>query len=152
MPVTNQKLIGNQLRLVSTRGYVGATFARGSVVATLVIREFSTKWLTVQPERVIKRNRQLVPTSPAMSGTAAKRTVPPVLSPLPHVLPSSTSPDYSENSDSSEDPTYIPVETSLPVIPSSQSVVSNQLPVTEPAPIMLLSRLTKGLYGAQGSL
>ena len=68
--------------------------------------------------------RRLVQTSPATSRTAARSAVP-----LPYVLPSSTSPDYSEHSDSSEDPTYIPVEKFLP------AVVSNQLPVTEPASI-----------------
>ena len=99
-----------------------------------VIDDNESAWQTVEPKRFTKRARQLAQASPAMSGTAAKR-VSAVFSHFPYVMPSSTSLDYSEHSDSSEEPTDFSVETSLPVTPSSQSVVSNQLPLTEPASI-----------------
>ena len=38
--------------LSQLRGYVGATFARGSVVATLVIREFLTGRINITSKKV----------------------------------------------------------------------------------------------------
>ena len=74
-----------------------------------------------------------------------KRRVTAVCSPLPYVMPSSTSPDYSEHSDSSEQPTDFSVETTLRVIPSSQPVVNNQLPSAEqpflPEPASIADRI-----------
>ena len=97
------------------------------------------EWETVPTKRFSKRARQLDQTSREISDQVAQRVVPAVFSPLPYVMPSSTSPVSSEKSDSSEPPTYFQVvtfSTAVPVIPSLQPVVSkNQLPSTEPASI-----------------
>ena len=89
---------------------------------------------TVLPKRFTKRARQLDQAARELPAQAAKRIIPAVFSPLPYVMPSSSTPDFSENSDSSEDPTYLAVEKTLPV-KCSLHAVSNQLPETEPASI-----------------
>ena len=80
------------------------------------------EWESVPTRRFSKRARRLDQTSREISDQLAQRVVPAVFSPLPYVMPSSTSPVSSENSDSSEPPTYLQVVTSsttLPVVRTS---------------------------------
>ena len=91
------------------------------------------EWETVSPKRFSKRARLLDQRSGKISKQVAKRAVvAPVFSPLPYVMPSSTSPVSTENSDSSDPPTYLQVVTSSTTLPV---VSKNQLPLTEPASI-----------------